>query len=172
MVLDENRLVPGGIRMKKALVVLLFAFLFFLAGCTAEPAEVPYGSYDLSECVYVHPLSSATKEYLTEQSHGIVSVDLAQTEMKVESSVAGITDRFTSLSYVSVSPSEGLDAFNIGLLEEFLGEVQVRYDLIQDDEFTGYSLFLGEDGVYWGEIRTMGEDETPVIWVLYELTTL
>jgi len=158
--------------MKKALAVVIVAFLLFLVGCTAQPAEVPYGSFDLSECVHVHPLSSATKEYLTEQNHGIVSVELANTEMKVESAVAGITDQFASVVYVSVPLSEGLDAFSLGFVEDFLGEVQVRYDLVEDGEFTGYSLFLREDGIYLGEIHTLGDNETQIIWALYELSAL
>lgn len=158
--------------MKKAFVVLIAAFVLLLAGCTAEPAEVPYGSYDLAECVYVNELSSASKEYLTEQNHGIVSVELSKTEMKIESSVAGVTDRFTSVSYVSVSPSAGIGGFGLGFVEEFLGEVQFRYDLVGDEEFTGYSLFLREDGIFLGEIRTLGETRTQVVWTLYELSAL
>lgn len=158
--------------MKKALVVVIVAFVLVLLGCTEEPGEIPYGSYDLAECVYLNPLSSETREYVSAQHHGIVSVVLSETAMEVVSTVEGVTDRFPSVSYVSVSLSEDLDAFNFGILEEFLGEVRTRYDLVQDDEFTGYSLFLREDGIYLGEIRTLGDSETPVIWVLYELTAL
>lgn len=157
--------------MRKVLILLLALLLTFTAGCDKEEEFIDDldGKYTYYECVYLNFLSSSTLEYDTERYSGIIYLEFGENELSYYGSDE-VLHTYENISYVKKKINTDLDDVISLDLNGVFDSFENRYDVYNDGESIGLTLFTTEDTLFLAETRMLGGSSNIfTVWSIFEI---
>jgi len=152
--------------MKKFLV--LYMLMFLLTGCSNsdENEFTIKGKYMYDECVYINFLSSSTKDYLREQYSNVSYIDIDSKEV-IHFINEGSNNEYSNVVFRETSYEEAIG--QVSNLDFENTDIVSVFDIYSNDEFTGLSIIVSEDGLYIVEAKFLGSNSSYFVWQIFSL---
>jgi hypothetical protein len=157
--------------MKKLIYLMFLGFL--LTSCTETKTgfvDKLSGKYYFEECIYINFLSSSTKDYFTEQHSGEVYIIFDVTSIEYRNINQSIVI-YDKVKYKNVSVTENLDDIINLDIDNIFDNFEQRYDIYNDDSYTGLTLFFDGENMFLAEIRIIDDSSNEYfVWDIFSLS--
>ena len=157
--------------MKKTLLVLVFAILILLTGCTNNDdfTESLEGKYVVTQCVYLSMLSSATPDYYTEKYAGVLYIEFTDDKINYYGTDESLKT-YDDIIFKQVNLNKGLDDLVSYDVSDILNLFVYRYDIYSGDTSIALTIFEGNDKIYLSETETYGTNNAFfAFWNIFEI---
>lgn len=156
--------------MKKFLLII---FIFMLLTACSKRDNFPIndlrGTYLYDECVYLSPLVSVSMDAVNEVYRPLVSIEVTETKVTYNN-MQDQTRIFDDVTYkeqpIMKNIDEVLHAYGSDIIDSF----EYRYDIYQNDSYTGLTIFMNGDEVYFCEMNVLSQSENEyLIWIIFSV---
>jgi len=150
--------------MNKTILVVFLITMTIIFSVRSIVKEIPdtkiTGTYVYSECIYLNPLSSSTKEYQTELYFHKFSYRIEENKFTIYDIGNETTKEYGDIEYTKVDVYLDIDEFLSLQLDDFLESADARYDVYSDGAKVDYIIFSSGGNIFIAESKMIGGGNT------------
>ena len=150
-------------------LIILITTIVFTGGSNKEviPNTISKGTLVYSECIYLNPLSSSTRDYFTEINQHNLSYEIEENKFTIHDRENDSRTEYIDIEYVYVDVYLNIDVVLGEELDNFLESVDARYDIYSRGVKIDYIIYIRDEHLFLAESKMIGGDNSVfTIWTI------